>query len=543
MTRKTDRNLDESWVINDPDEGDISWTEDISSEDDQPISRRQRQPSTVKSKSPRSAKSGITSAGPEFIMPSISSLSPESPSSNFRQRQTSKATPSREQKSRTASARSVPPSAPVPKYRRPQQFDQSSPVPEWVSNFLGGTLHWFLDIILGSLQNIKKPITWLIAAWLILGLLQVSKNLVTNSISAALSPICRFPGISLLSLGICQSPYANGHDSSLPQISSGAHAPEPEFDALMTVQGKFEDILASSATGVSLPLDMKRSETSIRDLRQVVRFSHLPSKNELVHEFDGFVETAREASYDLQKFNSHVGRGVDIVLSTARWTGRVLDEIAARDEQRSGVGRFISDTLLAPFQPVQFSEARLLDQYIQHTHVVSGEIEQLVSEAQALLQVLQNLEDRLEVIHSISLRDNIQAQGSKDEILGQLWTLVGGNRKELGKYNSQLDLLRKVSEYRKIAFAHVAGTVVKLQAMGSELEELRTRVGSAAVLKEAGIKHVPLSVHIENIQLGVERLEIGRQRARELEQKYTRGILSSGEGIVTDRDMKFISAG
>jgi hypothetical protein len=31
-------------------------------------------------------------------------------------------------------------------------------------------------------------------------------------------------------------------------------------------------------------------------------------RNELVLEFDGFVETARIASYDLQKFNSHVGR-------------------------------------------------------------------------------------------------------------------------------------------------------------------------------------------------------------------------------------------
>ena len=37
-------------------------------------------------------------------------------------------------------------------------------------------------------------------------------------------------------------------------------------------------------------------------------------RNELVLEFDGFIETARIASYDLQKFNSHVGRVRHILL-------------------------------------------------------------------------------------------------------------------------------------------------------------------------------------------------------------------------------------
>jgi hypothetical protein len=283
----------------------------------------------------------------------------------------------------------------------------------------------------------------------------------------------------------------------------------------MTVQSKFEEVLEESAGGVSLPLDMKRGETSIRDLRQVVRFSQLHSKNELVLEFDGFIETARIASYDLQKFNSHVGRGVDNILATARWTKRVLDGIAARDGSRGAL------------QSLKFTEDALLDQYIQHTRIVEDEIHRLIAEAQALLLVLQNLEDRLDVIHGIATRDNTHAQLSKDEILSQLWTQLGGNRSKLGKYDSQLRLLQQVGEYRRTAWAHVSGTILKLQAMGAELEELRERVGSAELLRDRA--HVPLSVHIENIELGVERLEAGRNQAKRVENEYLRKTLDRGK--------------
>lgn len=311
-----------------------------------------------------------------------------------------------------------------------------------------------------------------------------------------------------------------------PTIESGASAPV-EFEQLMTVQSRFEELLEQSASSVSLPLDMKRSETSIRDLRQIVRHSQLQSRNELVLEFDGFIETARIASYDLQKFNSHVGRAVDNVLSTARWTQRVLDDISVKQSTRALVPSFIHDKLLAPFQPLQFTESRLLDQYIQHTGLVSEEIERLLMEAQALLMVLQNLEDRLDVMHGIALRDNIHAQGSKDEILSQIWTVIGGNRAKLGKYNNQIRLLKQVGEYRKVAWAHVSGTILKLQGMGAELEELRERVGSAELLRDR--VDIPLAVHIESIRLGVERLEQGREAAREVEKSHVKRVLDKAQ--------------
>ena len=385
--------------------------------------------------------------------------------------------------------------------------------------FLKPMLLWIYEVSGGALQTLKTPISFLVAVWLLFGMMVFLRNLFFSSIYSALSPVCRIPGTQFLNLPMCQSPVTAQY--------SGEEPPPVRFDKLMTIQNNFEAVLQESAGGVSLPLDMKRGETSIRDLRQIVRFSQLHSKNELVLEFDGFVELARIASYDLQKFNSHVGRGVDNILSTGRWTKRVLDGIAERDASRGAVSSFFNDKLLAPFQPVRFTESALLDQYIQHTRVVEDEINRLVSEAQALLMVLQNLEDRLDVIHGIAVRDNMHVQGSRAEILSQLWTMLGGNRSKLGKFESQLRLLGQVDMYRQNAIAHVSGTMLKLQGMGTELEELRERVGGVELLGGKGA--VPLSVHIENIELGVERLERGRRGAKELENEQLRKSLDRGK--------------
>lgn len=392
-------------------------------------------------------------------------------------------------------------------------------------SFVQPMFRYGYDVLGNALHTLKTPISYIIAVWLLIGMLVFLRNLFFTSVYSALSPVCRIPGTQFLNLPMCRS-------TSVAQYS-GEEAPPVQFDQLMTVQDKFEVVMQEAAGGVSLPLDMKRGETSIRDLRQVVRFSQLHSRNELVLEFDGFIETARIASYDLQKFNSHVGRGVDNVLATARWTKRVLDGIAVRDASQGAIASFFNDRLLAPFQPVKFTEDTLLEQYVQHTRVVEDEINRLVTEAQALLLVLQNLEDRLDVIHGIAVRDNLHAQGSKAEVLSELWTMLGGNRNKLGKYNSQLRLLNQVNTYRQNAIAHVSGTMVKLQEMGTELEELRERVGGVELLGGRGT--VPLSVHIENIEMGVERLEKGRRGAKELENEELRRNLDRAQDPARER--------
>ncbi len=215
---------------------------------------------------------------------------------------------------------------------------------EGVFNMLQPTLWWFRDVLGNTLRTLKTPISYILAAYLLLRFVVFLRGLLFSSVYSALSPICQLPGSSYLNLPMCHSTIGITYKDD--------GAPLVEFDQLMTVQSKFEEVLEESAGGVSLPLDMKRGETSIRDLRQVVRFSHLHSKNELVLEFDGFIETARIASYDLQKFNSHVGRAVDTILSTARWTQHVLDDMFEQERSRGALHNFVNAKILAPLQPL-----------------------------------------------------------------------------------------------------------------------------------------------------------------------------------------------
>ncbi|KAJ9646432.1 hypothetical protein H2199_002481 [Coniosporium tulheliwenetii] len=301
----------------------------------------------------------------------------------------------------------------------------------------------------------------------------------------------------------------------------------PEFDQLMTVQSAFEDVLSSSSESATLPMDMKRSELSIRDLRSVVSFSSLPSRNELVFEFGGFIDTARQASMDLTKFNSRIGRAVDHILSTNRWTLQVIDSISEREAARGSLTRFFADTVMAPFTSRQTADEMLLEQYLKHTRAVEEEIQDLIFEAQELLRILQNLDDRLDVIAMIALRDGFAAQGSKDELFAALWTKLGGNRSSVHKLNEQLKLLKQVSQYRKMAWAHVSTTILKLQAIAAGLEDLRERVAAPEVVGTS--KDTPLEMHIESIQLGVERLEAQRSEARKLEGDNYRRVLDRAE--------------
>ena len=512
--------LSESWVVESNDGDDEYTPPPAIPSSRQP--RRSKEPAESPRKRQPRATAARASAEPEFIMPSIHEGGAGCSWTGEQWRRVD----AKQLKPRIRSQ--------TPEERNGSAYDKKQPsaqqrlekASDEVLTFLGPIFTYLFDVLGRTLQKLKTPISYLLAFWLLLGLFVFLQNLFFSSVYSALSPVCRIPGARLLSLPMCQSSIAISYKGDDP--------PPVQFDQLMTVQNKFEEVLQESAGGVSLPLDMKRGETSIRDLRQVVRFSQLHSKNELVLEFDGFIETARIASYDLQKFNSHVGRGVDNVLATARWTKRVLDGIAERDASKGVFASLFSDKVLAPFQPMKFTEDTLLEQYISHTHVVEEEINRLVAEAQALLLVLQNLEDRLDVIHGIAVRDNLHAEGSKAEILSQLWTMLGGNRSKLGKYDSQLRLLGQVNTYRQNAFAHVSGTLVKLQGMSAELEELRERVGSVELL--GGMGTVPLRLHIENIEMSVERLERGRKGAKELENEELARTLGRGmgEGRVID---------
>ena len=145
-----------------------------------------------------------------------------------------------------------------------------------ISGYLVGLL-WEILLLLQSISRylvgllgesftlLRSTFAWILAVLVLVGLGSLLGKLALQSLSSALSPICALPGSSLI-LPIC----ARNND-----YSRGAPA---EFDQLMKVQSNFEKVMEDSAGGSSLPVDMKRGEASVRDLRQLVRFSSLHSR-------------------------------------------------------------------------------------------------------------------------------------------------------------------------------------------------------------------------------------------------------------------------
>ncbi|KAJ4295921.1 hypothetical protein N0V88_004623 [Collariella sp. IMI 366227] len=497
-------------------------------EDEQVLLRTPFRPSVPKSVR-QNAKEDMMerSHEPEFYMPRVDVESPRRSSTRS-----------------TTTARAYDPPPSLPGLRRRQEAAAASPtktgrrkegerrfveersVGERVSASLPGALFDVLCSVFGvltlGLRYAQKPLAILVSLYVTFGGVIVLQNMATKSLYASLSPICRIPGVSYLDLPFCPD--------FKPAKATGKERKQPvEFEGLMGVQDQFEEVLEKSARGVSLPMEMKRSEASIRDLRTMVRYSALKAKDELVLEFDGFVDTARTASNDLQTFNTHVGSAVDWVISMNRWTSRHLDSLSGdnHDGQNGLIGVW-ADWLFAPFQPAIFSERHLLDRYVEHTALVSDKITDLILEAQGVLRTLSKAEGHLGTIYDFVTRTQKSVQSRKDEILWTLWTLVGANNRRLDSLNSQLLLLRQVNAQRTDAVRQVSDLIVELEKIQAGLGDLRDRVAEPGLVR--GVVDVPLGVHIETINRGVERLEAARSRIRAVENDRIREVLARGKG-------------
>jgi len=96
-------------------------------------------------------------------------------------------------------------------------------------------------------------------------------------------------------------------------------------------------------------------------------------------------------------------------------------------------------------------------------------------------------------------------------------TYLGGNRKRLAQFDAHIRLLSNIAVYRTRAIAHVSATLIQLQQMSADLEELRERVAAPSLLSEVQV--IPLEQHIDSISRGIERLSTGRTLSKDREKE------------------------
>lgn len=163
--------------------------------------------------------------------------------------------------------------------------------------------------------------------------------------------------------------------------------------------------------------------------------------------------------------------------------------------------------------------------FTEAMNVLSSSMQRLVVEAEANLSNLDKLEERLGTLHELVSREDSSISSAKSELLSELWSRLGGNKKTLRGYDSHLVLLKNLSAYRKKALVHVVAALSTLQGMSEDMEDLRERVAAPEIAGSA----IPVEVHMKSIRNGLERLKEGRTKAKEREDEAIRRILSAEE--------------
>ena len=157
--------------------------------------------------------------------------------------------------------------------------------------------------------------------------------------------------------------------------------------------------------------------------------------------------------------------------------------------------------------------------------VLSANLARLILEAESNLANLNNLEEHLSTLHDLVTRENITTVNARDDLLSELWTVFGGNRKELRTFQDHLKLLKDVGSYRKKALVHVTAALETLRSMSDDMEDLRERVATPELIGPS----LPMEVHIQSIQNGITRLQEGRDKAKRIEADAVRRVLQEDE--------------
>jgi hypothetical protein len=179
-------------------------------------------------------------------------------------------------------------------------------------------------------------------------------------------------------------------------------------------------------------------------------------------------------------------------------------------------------TALIPFYAAgPTTQEVILDAFTSAMDTFSVAIQRLALEAEVSLHNLDVLEEDLSAVREAVMREDVDVKAEESELLGALWTKLGGNKGALRDNGRRLGLLKDLGDYRRQAQAHVVAALQTLNLMSEDMEDLRERVAAPELVEG----RIPLHVHIESIQNGLERLQEGRVRAKEREEEVMRTVL------------------
>lgn len=377
-------------------------------------------------------------------------------------------------------------------------------------------LAYVFDIFAYANRHFLKPILSIALGFAILYFgIQMASSLLHSKVKSALAPVCMVPGSSYM-FSMCAVPAVHQNAS---------------FEEFLNVQDNFKDLLEASEETSTLPATIKDSEIAIRDLRILVRHSKLPSRQQMELEFTNFIIMANEVSSHLSGFNTKIGAATDRVISKNHHTMHVLEGLDEKHKSVGSVGRVFNAMTGAFVSPPMSLEQRIFEEYVEVISKNKDEITDLIKAASGLLAMLQNLDERLDTIYSLAVGDDQTISRNQDELFSQLWTKLGGNSVQVKVNAKQLSLLKNISAYRRKALKHVSETLLKLQEIEAELNNLRESIAAPEVL---GWRDMPIRFHIDQVNRATESLSLARGVSKNIEYQSHRNRVGNMDSVKSE---------
>lgn len=415
---------------------------------------------------------------------------------------------------------------PRPRRRRPAPEEEIpwEDAPRHAVSTLNATIVYALDVLRPALKLMKYPLILIVFLFLLATVL----NGVADALKTAFSPFCFIPGVGNMAACRWINQPQDNYDTHGGMTKEVQRA---DYPALIDLEAKTFDQLVDDSMGVagSLSLNLKKTEVATKDLISLVKISDLASKDLLADTLVEFTNDAKVTSEGLNRLAAKFNGALDNIMAVNDFA---LHSVAkARKSEPQTLGEQINAVM--PWAPPRKDvDAVVVETFKGAMDMLSTQLERLIVFAEASSRDLGKLEDTLTTLHEILQRENNTVAIDKDELLQQLWTKLGGNRKELKSFERHLKLLKELASYKKQAQAHVIAALHTLQGMSQEMDDIRERVAAP----DLSAPQIAPEVHMKSIQLGLERLKESRIRAKELDYQATRKILGVDEGALTIED-------
>lgn len=349
-----------------------------------------------------------------------------------------------------------------------------------------------VDVISTVAVLMKFPLAVLIAILAVTYLTLGSGTLLVRVVRSTLPSPCDFPVVAAL-------PLCDPAPSNLDPMSSIRCA---DFPSLVKIQNiVLDELIEDSKSGIALAVNIKHAELAVKDLVVVVRASNLTVRDVLARALNDFAADAKTAARGLQRLSARIHGTIDrcvcFVQSTtcdkltsptpsmSSFNTYALKSIETA-KQRGGVG--VSVAILRTFRGSMLG--------------FSSQITRLVVEATTTMATLDRLEDHLSTIHQLNLHEAFATNAAMDNLLWELWTILGGNQDKLRDLRTRAQVLKDVERYRAVAVAYVAAASYTLQGIEAELQALRDRLTEYV----AEPQEIPVEVHLASIELSLRRL-------------------------------------